>query len=140
MSKKMSVLVCVCAMVCLAGCSHNAITYGDGINLETTINPQTYSVGFTLRYGKILSVICRENTKIKMNGTGKGNAGLAGTGTDSSNASADGAVEIVVGSQATGYLVSLAEVDKTLAEKLIDKMYKDAQQAEANKNTESTSK
>lgn len=131
MKKVISMSMILAGMIVLCGCSHNAITYGDGINCETTINPQTYSIGFTLRYGKILSVICRENTKIKMNGKGNGTAGISGTATDNSNASSEGAVEIEIKNQVTGYLTDLAKVDKDLAGKIVDKMIQDASKEKA---------
>lgn len=129
MKKVLSMSIVLAGMILICGCGHNIVNYSDGIGLETTINPETYTVGLNFRYGKILSVICRENTKIKMNGSGKGQAGITGTATDKSNASADGAVEITVGGQCNGYLTEICKQDKTLAEKIIDKMYQDAKDA-----------
>ncbi|OQA83587.1 MAG: hypothetical protein BWY31_02815 [Lentisphaerae bacterium ADurb.Bin242] len=125
----------VITLTCLViGCSHNAVTYSDGIGLETTINPETYTIGLSFRYGKILSAVVRENVKITMNGTGKVNGALSSgseTSSDNSAASNEGSLEIEIGNQVTGYLCDLAEIDKKLAEKIID--------AKIKKGTQSTS-
>ena len=130
--------------VALCGCGHNMVNYSDGIGLETTINPETYTVGLNFRYGKIFSAVVRENAKVKMSGNGTGKGALASSGilssvtgesassstnknsTDNSSASADSALEIEIGDQITGYLVDLAKVDKALAEKIIDLKLKQA--------------
>ena len=100
--KVVSLLAALAALT-LAGCSHNCVSYGDGIMLETTINPETYAFGVSLRYGKILTACVRENVELKMQGAGQGNAG---TGTDSTTgASSTGTVTLKVGRQITGYYV-----------------------------------
>ena len=91
-------------IVCLTGCGHNAITYGDGVMLETTFNPETYTFGVSFRYGKLLTVCVRENAEIEMQGAGSGNAGT-GDGANSTGASSTGSVKIKIGRQVTGYTV-----------------------------------
>ncbi len=86
----------------LAGCSHNIVTYGDGIALETTLRPDSGNFGVIFRYGKILSIAARENFEATMSGDGK-------TDTDNANASASGAVTVKVGPQITGYYVKAIE-------------------------------
>ena len=96
---KVSLILVIICMLSLVGCSHNQITYSDGLGFETTFNPNTYTAGITFRYGKIFSAVVRENSEIEMTGDGKG------TNVDSSGASAAGAVKINIGKQITGYYV-----------------------------------
>ena len=91
-------------IVCLTGCGHNCVTYGDGFKVETQINPENWSLGFICQYGKILSVCVRENTEIEMQGAGSGNAGT-GDGANTTGASSTGSVKIKIGRQTTGYTV-----------------------------------
>ena len=98
----------VCAsflMVLLTGCGHNTVSYGDGIMLETTLNPEAYAFGISFRYGKILTACVRENAELEMQGAGTGEAG---TGTDKSaatGAKSTGGVKFKIGRQITGYYV-----------------------------------
>ena len=92
--------------VAICGCSHNTVSYGDGIMLETTINPETYAFGVSLRYGKILTACTRENTEIEMTG---GNTTPTGTGTEGGAAKTEASVRMKVGRQVTGYLVDAIE-------------------------------
>jgi hypothetical protein len=82
-----------------AGCGHNTVSYGDGIMLETTINPETYAFGVSLRYGKILTACVRENTEVAMTG---GNDTTGGDKT-STAAKTEASVTVKVGKQITGY-------------------------------------
>lgn len=85
------------------GCSHNVVSYSDGIGFETTMRPDTGNFGITFRYGKILSVTARENTEVEM--TGEGAAGSGGENATSTNASSAGSVKVKIGKQITGYYV-----------------------------------
>lgn len=93
----------IVAALTLSGCSHNILTYGDGIAFETTVRPDSGNFGIILRYGKILSVCARENTAVEMTGEG----GNGGSGTDSASATAS--VKMTVGPQITGYYVDAIE-------------------------------
>lgn len=97
-----AILAALLVLALAAGCGHNTVSYGDGIMLETTINPETYAFGVSLRYGKILTACVRENTKVKMTGEGKGSGDATGNTT---GANAQGSVEIEIGKQITGYYV-----------------------------------
>lgn len=97
----LSTLAAVLLLV-LTGCGHNAVTYGDGIMLETTLNPETFAFGVSLRYGKILTACVRENVEIRM--TGEGNGG-GETSNGTGKASASGTVTIKTGKQTNGYTV-----------------------------------
>ena len=95
----------------LAGCGHNTVSYGDGIMFETTINPETYAFGVSLRYGKILTACVRENTEVEMQGAGSGNASPGGE--QSAGASSTGKVKFKIGRQITGYYVDAIKAGAT---------------------------
>lgn len=99
------VLVLLMLAFALCGCSHNTLSYGDGIMLETTANPETFAFGVSLRYGKILTVCARENTEVEMTG---GNTTPTGTSGDAT-AKTEASVRMKVGRQCTGYLVDAIE-------------------------------
>ena len=92
----------------LTGCGHNTVSYGDGIMLETTLNPESCAFGISFRYGKILTACVRENAELEMQGTGSGTAGT-GDGGGSSGANGSGSVKLKVGRQITGYYVDALE-------------------------------
>ncbi|MBE6369684.1 MAG: hypothetical protein E7056_05950 [Lentisphaerae bacterium] len=93
-----------------AGCSHNSITYSDGVGFETTLRPDTGNFGVLFRYGKILSVAARENTEVEMVGAGNGSSGDKST---VANAAADGSVKVKIGSQVTDYFVDAIKAGAT---------------------------
>lgn len=84
-----------------AGCSHNAITYSDGVGLETTIRPDTGTFGFNFRYGKILTAVVRENSEVKMTGDASANTSTS----PDTKTGASGSVNVKIGKQWNGYLV-----------------------------------
>lgn len=98
----------------VGGCSHNVITYSDGVGFETTFRPDSGNFGFVFRYGKILNATVRENTEITMtgNGTGSGSPGTGATG----SASSSGAVKVKIGPQVTGYYVDAIKAGATPAQ------------------------
>lgn len=110
------VVVAVIATILLAGCGHNAITYGDGVGFDFGVNPENFTMSMNLRYGKILSAVVRDNAEIELTGkadaTGEGGtAGKAGVATD-------GNLKIKIGRQINGAAVDLveagADADKVL--------------------------
>lgn len=98
----MKYIALVAVVLVLSGCSHNTINYSDGFGLDTTINPETYTVGLNFRYGKILSAVVRENTQIDLNGKGGVNSA---TSTSTPSANADSALQVKIGKQISGYYV-----------------------------------
>jgi len=104
-------LAALSVMLCLAGCGHNIVTYGDGIGLETTFRPDNGNFGVVLRYGKVLTATVRENTTVEMSGEGKGGGEAEGKAAASSSAS----LKIATGRQTNGYTVDAirAKVEKT---------------------------
>ncbi|MBR0422941.1 MAG: hypothetical protein IJI85_10250 [Clostridia bacterium] len=99
------VIIAAILTALLVGCGHNTVSYGDGIMLETTINPEAKSFGISFRYGKILTVCVRENSEIEMHGGGAGDVKAADAKDATSAAKADGKVTIKIGPQVTGYYV-----------------------------------
>ena len=103
----------------LVGCSHNSVCYSDGIGVETTANPETFTFGLNFRYGKIFSAVVRENVQVEMIGKGSTTGGKNGATNDSNvstsastnasnvstSASAQGNVKIKIGKQISGYFV-----------------------------------
>ena len=100
--KKYLIPIAAVATLTLAGCGHNVFNYSDGVGLETTFRPDSGNFGITFRYGKILSVVARENTEVEMTGEGQG-AGNAEN--KNSTASSSSSVKIKVGNQINGYTV-----------------------------------
>ena len=94
-------LAALAVMLCLAGCGHNIVTYGDGIGLETTFRPDNGNFGVVLRYGKVLTATVRENTTVEMQGEGSGGGEAEGKAAASSSAS----LKITTGKQVNGYTV-----------------------------------
>ncbi|OQA82006.1 MAG: hypothetical protein BWY31_03504 [Lentisphaerae bacterium ADurb.Bin242] len=99
----------VFAAVFLCSCGHNVIQYGDGVGFDASLNPENYTVGFNLRYGKILSAVTRDNVEIEL--TGKANAD-GSTGTEKSGSTTvatDGNLKVKIGRQINGAAVDLVE-------------------------------
>ena len=113
----------VCAAVILAGCGHNAVTYGDGIGFDAGVNPENYTASFNLRYGKILSAVTRDNVEIEV--TGKTDANGASGTEKSGNAavSTDGTLKIKIGRQINGAAVDLVKAGAD-ADKVVDALTK----------------
>ena len=94
------IIACACSLTFM-GCSHNAITYSDGVGFESTIRPDTGTFGVNFRYGKILTAIMRENSEVNMKGDASTDAGS----TSSNKIGASGSLEVKIGKQWNGYLV-----------------------------------
>lgn len=103
MFKVVTAAVALLAAAFLAGCGHNTVSYGDGVMLETTFNPETYAFGVSFRYGKILTACVRENTEIEMTGGNDTTGG--GSEKGSTAAKTEASVKVKVGRQITGYYV-----------------------------------
>ena len=113
----------VCAAVILAGCGHNAVTYGDGIGFDAGVNPENYTASFNLRYGKILSAVTRDNVEIEVIGKTDAN-GTSGTEKSGNAAvSTDGTLKIKIGRQINGAAVDLVKAGAD-ADKVIDALTK----------------
>ena len=103
----------------LVGCGHNAINYGDGIGFDAGINPENWTASFTLRYGKILSAVTRDNVEIEVSGKADANGS---TGTEKSGLSSvvtDGTLKVKIGRQINGAAVDLVKVGAN-ADKVVE--------------------
>lgn len=99
MRNYLAVLAASGISVVLAGCGHNAVTYGDGIGFDAGINPENCTASFNLRYGKILSAVTRDNVEIELSGNS------SGTGEKSGGVKTDGNLKIRIGRQINGAAV-----------------------------------
>jgi len=104
-AKAVLLLFGLLVLVLVAGCGHNTVSYGDGVMLETTVNPESYAFGVSFRYGKILTACVRENAEVEMQGAGSGSAGTGGETGNAAGASGTGTVKLRIGKQITGYYV-----------------------------------
>jgi len=111
----------VIAACLLAGCGHNAIQYGDGIGFDAGINPENWTASFTLRYGKILSAVTRDNVEIEVSGKADANGS---TGTEKSGLSSvvtDGTLKVKIGRQINGAAVDLVKAGAN-ADKVVESL------------------
>ena len=111
------ILAAVCITAMIAGCGHNAVHYGDGIGFDAGINPENWTASFTLRYGKILSTVTRDNVEIEL--TGNANTQNGGEKTALTKVGTDGNLKIKIGRQINGAAVDLvkagADADKVVS-------------------------
>ena len=113
MEKTIIIAAAVLVVIIGAGCGHNVVTYGDGIQLEAGWIPDQYKVSACFRYGKILSICVRENAEIEMQGAGSGNAGADAK---QAGAQSTGSVKVKIGPQVTGYYVDALKAGATPAD------------------------
>lgn len=115
------IVAAVIAAGLLAGCGHNAIQYGDGIGFDAGINPENWTASFTLRYGKILSAVTRDNVEIEVSGKADANGS---TGTEKSGLSSvvtDGTLKVKIGRQINGAAVDLVKAGAN-ADKVVESL------------------
>ena len=108
MRKIMLFFAAMCAAL-LTGCGHNAIHYGDGIGFDAGINPENWMVSFTLRYGKILSTVTRDNVEIELNGNASADNTTGVEKTAATKVGTDGNLKIKIGRQINGAAVDLVK-------------------------------
>ena len=109
MRKIMLGLAAVCIAMLLTSCGHNSFQYGDGVGFDFGVNPENWTASLTLRYGKILTAVTRDNVEIELTGNAdaKGSAGPEKTG--SSGVVTDGALKVKIGRQINGAAVDLVK-------------------------------
>ena len=115
--KEVFLTISVPVLLVLTGCAHNAIVYGDGIGLDVGVDPEHFMASVTLRYGKTLTAVTRDNVEIEMSGKADMN-GIQASDT-SSNVGTDGNLRVKIGRQINGYAVDLVEAGAD-AEKVVD--------------------
>ena len=113
------ILAAVCITAMTAGCGHNAVHYGDGIGFDAGINPENWTASFTLRYGKILSTVTRDNVEIELNGNASADSATGVEKTAVTKVGTDGNLKIKIGRQINGAAVDLvkagANADKVVS-------------------------
>lgn len=120
-----------CLLLC--GCGHNAVSYGKGFQVETTANPETWTFGFSVRYGELFTAAVKEKTRVTFSTSAKADAGRTAGQTDKADLAdkTDTATTLTIetGDQITGYTVDLEKAKKEAAS---------VQSAGQEKNTVST--
>ena len=105
--KEIFLTLAIPALLVLSACSHNVVTYGDGIGFDMGVDPEHFSASFTLRYGKTMTAITRDNVEIEL--AGKANADGVQASDASTNVGTDGNLRVKIGRQINGYAVDLVE-------------------------------
>ena len=105
--KEIFLTITIPVLLVLTGCAHNAIVYGDGIGLDVGVDPEHFSASFTLRYGKTLTAVTRDNVEIEL--AGKANADGVQAADASTTVGTDGNLRVKIGRQINGYAVDLVE-------------------------------
>lgn len=104
------ILLSLATLLMLTGCGHNNVTYSDGIGLETTANPETFTFGLNFRYGKIFTATVKEKTEVNLE------AGMSQESGTTSRTGLETKLSLKTGDQVTGYTVELEKAKKATAE------------------------
>ena len=112
-------IAAVVATAMLTGCGHNAITYGDGIGFDFGVNPENWTASATLRYGKILSAVTRDNVVIELSGNVNADNSTGAEKTASAKVGTDGKLKVKIGRQINGAAVDLVKAGAS-AEKVVE--------------------
>ena len=119
MRKLIIAAVAVAAVGILAGCGHNAINYGDGIGFDFGVNPENWTASFTLRYGKILSAVTRDNVVIELTGNADADGTSGAEKTAATKVGTNGTLKVKIGRQINGAAVDLVKAGAP-AEKVVE--------------------
>ena len=124
MRKIMLGLAAVCIAILLTSCGHNSFQYGDGVGFDFGVNPENWTASLTLRYGKILTAVTRDNVEIELSGNANadGSAGLETTA--KTKIGTDGNLKIRVGRQINGAAVDLVKAGAS-ADKVVETLADD---------------
>lgn len=113
--RKIIILAAIAGLFSLTGCGHNNVTYSDGIGLETTANPETFTFGLNFRYGKIFTATVKEKSEVNLE-AGMSQESSAGTSTTaSSKTGVETKLNFKTGDQVTGYTVELEKAKTATA-------------------------
>lgn len=95
------------------------MNYGDGIGFDAGINQENWTASFTLRYGKILSAVTRDNVEIELTGKASADSGAGEEKSSATKVGTDGNLKIKIGRQINGAAVDLvkagADADKVVS-------------------------
>ena len=118
MRKQMLAFAAVCIAL-LTGCGHNSFQYGDGVGFDFGVNPENWTASMTLRYGKILTAVTRDNVEIELMGTANANTQSGGEKTALTKVGTDGNLKIRIGRQINGAAVDLVKAGAS-ADKVVE--------------------
>ena len=118
MRKQMLAFAAVCIAL-LTGCGHNSFQYGDGVGFDFGVNPENWTASMTLRYGKILTAVTRDNVEIELTGTANANTQSGGEKTALTKVGTDGNLKIRIGRQINGAAVDLVKAGAS-ADKVVE--------------------
>lgn len=114
------ILLFICLM--LAGCSHNALVYHNGIYTNIGFSPKTYDVGVQYFSGELVSVGSRENSSVEI--TYKKDKDILDFKNAKSETAGIDKIKYTIGPQITGYLVDLVKENPDLAAKYLEEHLK----------------
>lgn len=114
------ILLFICLM--LAGCSHNALVYHNGIYTNIGFSPKTYDVGVQYFSGELVSVGSRENSSVEI--TYKKDKDILDFKNAKSETAGIDKIKYTIGPQITGYLVDLVKENPELAAKYLEEHLK----------------
>lgn len=114
------ILLFICLM--LAGCSHNALVYHNGIYTNIGFSPKTYDIGVQYFSGELVSVGSRENSSVEI--TYKKYKNTLDFKNARSETSGIDKIKYTIGPQITGYLVDLVKENPELAVKYLEEHIK----------------
>ncbi len=117
--KEIFLIVSLGLMPLLSCCGHSVFSYGDGIGMDVGIDPEHMMASFTLRYGKTLTAVTRDNVEIELAGKADVDGIPSGEKKSDSKVGTDGTLRIKVGRQINGYAVDLVKAGAD-AQKVVD--------------------
>lgn len=115
MRKIMLGLAAVCIAMLLTSCGHNSFQYGDGVGFDFGVNPENWTASLTLRYGKILTAVTRDNVEIELTGNANADGSAGMETTAKTKIGTDGNLKIRVGRQINGAAVDLVKAGASAA-------------------------
>jgi hypothetical protein len=124
MRKLMLGLAAVCIAILLTSCGHNSFQYGDGVGFDFGVNPENWTASLTLRYGKILTAVTRDNVEIELSGNANADGSAGMETTAKTKIGTDGNLKIRVGRQINGAAVDLVKAGAS-ADKVVETLADD---------------
>ena len=121
MRKIMLGLAAVCIAMLLTSCGHNSFQYGDGVGFDFGVNPENWTASLTLRYGKILTAVTRDNVEIELSGNASADTQTGAEKSALTKVGTDGNLKIKIGRQINGAAVDLVKAGAS-ADKVVDSL------------------
>ena len=127
MRKIMFGLAAVCIAMLLTSCGHNSFQYGDGVGFDFGVNPENWTASLTLRYGKILTAVTRDNVEIELSGNANADGSAGMETTARTKIGTDGNLKVRIGRQINGAAVDLVKAGAS-ADKVIESLTENKKQ------------